>query len=382
MTTDSTDRHHCDILVVGAGIAGASAAALLAQHADVLLIEAESQPGYHTTGRSAAFYAESYGSEQIRPLTAASKDFYHKPPPGFSTTPLLAPRGCLHVFDAARRTLAHDRADKLARTIPGIRILTRDEVLDRVPVFRPERIAGAIDDPDCRDMDVAAIHQGYLAAFRRAGGRLLCDAPLLALRREGGGWAAMTGRGPVAARLVLDAAGAWGDRVAAMAGARAVGLVPMRRSVIIFRPAHCAVDNGWPLSIDIEEQYYFKPETGRILASPADETPSEPTDAQPEEIDIAEIVARLGAATRLDVPRIENRWAGLRTFAPDRVPVVGPDPDVPGFFWCVGQGGYGIQTAPAMAALTAARVLGREVPDSLASFGVRAETYDPARFHA
>lgn len=372
----------CDILIIGAGIGGASAAAELARDADVLLIEAESQPGYHTTGRSAAFYAESYGGPAILPLTSASKAFYTDPPKGFSPTPLLGPRGCLHIFDADSRALAEREMARLAGHIGAISLLDKERVLDRVPVLRPDTIAGAIDDPECRDMDVAAIHQGYLRAFRARGGRLLCDAGLAALARDGDYFLAQTPQGTIRARRIVNAAGAWGDPVAALAGAKPLGLQPMRRTVILFRPGSVTVDNDWPLVIDINERFYFKPETGRILASPADETPMAASDAQPDELDIAIIIDRLQTATSLDIPRIENRWAGLRTFAPDRTPIVGPDPMVPGFFWCAGQGGYGIQTAPAIAALTAARVLGRALPDFLAEHGVAAETYDPARFRA
>jgi len=376
-STDPMTR--CDILVIGGGIAGASAAAELAREAGVILLEAEGQPGYHTTGRSAAFFAESYGGSAIQPLTTASKGFLFDPSPDFADRPLAGPRGALHIFtpDEARR--AEETVLALGRTVPGLALLDADDVLARVPILCAETLGGAIDDPECRDLDVAAIHQAYLRQFRRRGGRVICNAEVTALERKEGLWRARTGRGEFTAGCLVNAAGAWADAVARMAGIAPVGLTPMRRTVIVFRPSSTRVDDGWPLVLDLDEDFYFKPETGRILASPADETPSEPCDAQPEELDVAVTIDRLQRATSLDIPRIERKWAGLRSFAPDRVPVIGPDPAAPGFIWCAGQGGYGIQTAPAAARLTAARVLGRPLPEDLVACSVKAETYDPAR---
>ncbi|GAK34351.1 dimethylglycine dehydrogenase, mitochondrial [alpha proteobacterium Q-1] len=372
--------HRCDILVIGAGIAGASAAAALSSDADVIVIEAEDQPGYHTTGRSAAFYAESYGGPLIQPLTSASKDFYLHTPAGFADVPLVHDRGCLHLYSARNKAKAKARAEALAARLPAITRLCADEVLARVPVLRPQALAGAIWDPDCRDLDVATIHQGYLRQMRRHGGRLICDARLSSLSRQPKGFYAQTGQGTIAASMVINAAGAWGDEVARMAGLSPIGLSPKRRTALVFKPEKTAVMDDWPLVIDFAETIYFKPEQGRILASPADETPMPPCDVQPDEMDIALTIDRLEKLSTLDVPKILNRWAGLRSFAPDRAPVVGPDGDCGDFIWCVGQGGYGIQTAPAMAALTKARALGRDLPDGLAGHDVRAACYDPARF--
>jgi len=373
---------HCDILVIGAGIAGASAAAELASEADVMLIEAESQPGYHTTGRSAAFYAQSYGGPAIQPLTTASKSDFLDPPGALSDRPLASPRGALHVFAPDEYARAARTAAALAETIPNVRLLDAGAVLERVPVMRPDRLGGAIDDPDCRDLDVAAIHQAYLRLLRRRGGRVMCDAAVTAMERAASGWRVETEAGPVIAEIAIDAAGAWADEIARMAGLDPVGLTPMRRTVILFRPASAAIDDSWPLVLDLDEDFYFKPETGRILASPADETPTGPCDVQPEAFDIALTVDRIQRATRLDVPRIETAWAGLRSFAPDRVPVVGADPRCTNFIWCAGQGGYGIQTAPAVARLTAAAALGRDPPADLAACGVSPERYLPGRFAA
>ena len=370
----------CDVAVIGAGIAGASAAAFLAPHARVLILEAESQPGYHTTGRSAAFLAESYGAPLVRPLTRASKRFYLSAPPGFADVPLSHPRGALYVFDEAGRARAEADAAAFARDIAGVRLLEADEAHALVPVLRREKLAGGVLDPECRDLDVAAIHQGFLRRARAGGAELVTEARVTALDREGAHWRVRLADGrEIRAGRVVNAAGAWVDEVAKAAGLAALGFRPLRRTIVIFAPQTVTVDPHWPVVIEIHETVYFKPETGRILASPADETPSPPCDAQPEDIDVAIAVDRIQQWTTLDVPRIANKWAGLRTFAPDRVPVVGEDPRAPGFYWCAGQGGYGIQTAWAMGRLTAAVVLGEELPPALVDAGVRAENYAPDR---
>ncbi len=371
----------CDVAVVGAGIAGASAAAFLAPHARVLILEAESQPGYHTTGRSAAFLAESYGAPLVRPLTRASKRFYLSPPPGFSDVPLSHPRGALYVFDEAGRAKAEADAAEFARDIAEVRLMDAQQACALVPVLRPERVAGGVLDPECRDLDVAAIHQGFLRRARAGGAQLVTEARVTALDRERGHWRIRLADGrEIRAGRVVNAAGAWVDEVAKAAGLAPLGFRPLRRTIVIFAPRQAAVDPRWPVVIEIHEDFYFKPETGRILASPADETPSPPCDAQPEDIDVAIAVDRIQRWTRLDVPRIANKWAGLRTFAPDRVPVVGEDPRACGFYWCAGQGGYGIQTAWAMGRLTAAAVLEETLPAALAQAGVEPENYAPGRF--
>ena len=371
----------CDVAVIGAGIAGASAAAFLAPHARVLVLEAESQPGYHTTGRSAAFLAESYGAPLVRPLTRASKHFYLSPPPGFADVPLSHPRGALYVFDEAGRAKAEADAEEFARDIPEVRLIDAQRACALVPVLRPERVAGGVLDPECRDLDVAAIHQGFLRRARAGGAQLVADARVATLDRAAGHWRIRLADGrEIRAGRVVNAAGAWVDEVARAAGLAPLGFQPLRRTIVIFAPRMVAVDPRWPVVIEIHEDFYFKPETGRILASPADETPSPPCDAQPEDVDVAIAVDRIQRWTQLDVPRIANKWAGLRTFAPDRVPVVGADPRAPGFYWCAGQGGYGIQTAWAMGRLTAAVVLEEALPSALVEAGVKPENYAPDRF--
>ena len=362
-----------DILIIGAGIAGASVAAELADDADLVLLEAESHPGYHTTGRSAAFYAESYGGPAIQPLTTASKAFFEQTPEDFSSRPLISPRGCLHLFAERDREEAEARARELATCLGGIRMVGQEELLARLPMLRPEAVAGAIDDPECRDLDVAAIHEGYLRRFRRRGGTLVVEAPATSLAREGGKWRVTTPRGEILADAIVNAAGAWVDEVASRAGLAPFGFTPLRRTIVVFTPEGWSVEPHWPLALDLHERFYFKPESGHILASPADEVPSPPCDARPEEIDVARALDRIEKATRFTVGRIVNRWAGLRTFAPDRVPVLGPDPRAAGFFWCAGQGGYGIQSAPAAARLAAALRLRSITMPRLSAFSMRNE---------
>ena len=369
-----------DFVIIGGGIAGASVAYRLAPHGSVVLLEREVQPGMHATGRSAAFFAESYGGPQVMPLTMASRRFFESPPEGFSDVSLMTPRGAIYIARA-------DQMDSLERmlatyngAIGGLKRLSGHEVLAKIEILRPDYVAGGLFEPGCRDLDVAALHQGFLRGLKAAGGELMLDAEVRELSRANGRWLVETAQGAVEGRVVVNAAGAWGDEVARMAGARPVGLVPKRRTVITFQAPPDVAHGSWPLTLDIDEQFYFKPETGRILASPADETPVPPSDAQPEEWDIAVTVDRLQKATTLEVPRIENKWAGLRTFAPDNVPVVGYDPDVEDFFWCCGQGGFGIQTAPALSQLGAYLALGRPIPGELAEHEVRPEIYAPGRF--
>lgn len=373
-----------DVLVIGAGMAGASAAYELAAHGRVVLLEREEQPGYHATGRSAALYSQTYGHPTVRALTVASWEFYGNPPDGFAVAPLLTPRGVLLIGgDGQRASLAAALVDGRALT-PSVRGLDTATALALVPALRPERVAGAVLEPDAMDMDVHAIHQGYLRGLRARGGRLVTGAGVMALVRRDGVWTASSTAGEHAAPVVVNAAGAWADRVAALAGARTVGLQPKRRTAVTFDPVFedPALAGGmarWPMVIDVDEAFYVKPEGGRLLASPADETPSEPCDIQPEELDVAVAADRVESAFRLSVRRIGHRWAGLRSFVEDRVPVVGFAPDTPGFFWLAGQGGYGIQTAPAMARTAAALVVGGGLPAAVGAHGVTAAALAPER---
>lgn len=361
------------IAIIGAGIGGASLAYFLRGRADVTIIEGESQPGYHTTGRSAAFYAETYGGPAVQPLTTASKPFFDAPPAGFAERPLMESRGGLHVANAeALGDLAQLEADFAGS---GVRIerLAGEAVAAHLPQLRDEWRAGAIWEPDCQDIDVAALHHGFLAGARRAGARLVNDAQVTSLDRHDGVWRIGTRAADIEADVVVNAAGAWGDAVAELAGVAPLGLQPFRRTVAVIDVDPPAAAD-LPLVIAADGSFYFKPDAGRLWVSPHDEIPCVASDVQPDEYDVALAIDRFENATTWRVRRLERAWAGLRTFAPDRMPVYGYDPDVPGFFWCVGQGGFGIQTAPAAGSLAAALLLGE------APAGPDPQRYAPGRF--
>lgn len=365
-----------DVAIAGAGILGASAAWRLAEAgASVLLLEMEARPGYHTTGRSAALYETAYGPEIIRRLTIASGTFFREPPRGFAENPLLAPRGTMfvasHDGDAA---FEQARAEALPGTVAEIPVA---KALELCPVLRPDWTKRVLHNAHAEDMDVAAIHQGYLRGFKAAGGTLICDAGVRGLARDGGGWRIDTAAGAFAAGAFVNAAGAWADEVAALAGLGPIHIVPKRRTAFVFETAHDA--HAWPFVCEIAERFYFKPDAGLIFASPADETPSPPCDAQPEEIDIAECAARIEEATTLEIKRIRRKWAGLRCFVADKKPVVGPDPAAENFLWLAAPGGYGIMTSPALGRLCAALVLGRPLPADLADRGIETAELAPAR---
>ncbi|HEX8624709.1 MAG TPA: FAD-binding oxidoreductase [Allosphingosinicella sp.] len=340
----------CDIAIIGAGMAGASLGAAVAREASVLLIEAEDQPGYHSTGRSAAFWAESYGGPFVQPLTTASGPFLESK--GF-----LSRRGGLHIADreglGALAALESEFGERV-----GFERLDRAGLEALLPGLRAGWVAGVLE-PSCRDIDVAGLHGFYLALAKRNGAKLLTGAEVRGVRRDGRGWAVETAAGGFTAGVLVDAAGAWADRLAVLAGAAPVGLQPYRRTLSQLRIDPPA-PHDLPLVMDALERFYFKPETGgRLWLSPHDETPCDPCDCAPEELDVAVAIDRLESAVDWKVERVERSWAGLRTFAPDRRPVYGFDPALPGFFWCAGQGGFGIQTAPAAARLAADLLLGR-----------------------
>ena len=364
-----------DIAVIGAGIAGASVAAeLAAAGRRVTLLEAETTPGYHTTGRSAALWILNYGPRDARILTRASRGFFENPPQGFADHALTRRRAVLSVAPPGQEEAL---AAMLAQG-EGLRAIGPEEARALLPVLRPEAVAGAALEDDAFDIDVAALHQGYLRMLRANGGQVMTDARAGAIARRHGAWEIATPAGTVSAPVLVNAAGAWGDVVARLAGLSPLGLTPMRRTALLVDcpPGHDPAE--WPLAGDVAHTWYVRPEARRKLRlSPADETPMEPCDVQPDEFDLALAVDRVQAALDLPVARIEHRWAGLRTFTPDRSLAIGPGRE-PGFFWQVGQGGYGIQTAPAAAKLGAALVLGRD-PAAL-GLAEAAQLADPRRF--
>lgn len=367
-----------DFIVIGAGMAGMSAAAELSRDARVAVVERESQPGYHATGRSAALYSEIYGNETIRALTRASKDFYHHPPAGFAGHPLVSRRGTLYFA-------AHDETallDAFAATLAGEFAPVRLDAAGTralIPAFEPGYLGGALLEADSFDIDVAAVLQGFAARCRRQGVRFHFDSPVSALTRGGAHWHVELPGARLRAPVVVDAAGAWGDEVARLAGVAPIGLVPKRRTAVRVDAPAGAAAQGWPAAVHVGESFYFKPDAGLLLLSPADETPCAPCDAQPEELDIAVAIDRFETATGRAVARVRSRWAGLRSFVADKSPVVGFDAAAPGFFWLVGQGGYGIQTAPAMARAACALARREPLPADLAAQGVRIDSLAPER---
>jgi D-arginine dehydrogenase len=372
-------RLEVDVVVVGAGIAGASVAAVLAQSLKVAVVEREAFPGMHSTGRSAALFSEIYGGAAVRALSRASRAFLYSPPDGFAEVPLVRPRGALHIA-AEPQIAALEAFCALPDIAPAITRLTARDSRALCPILREDHVVAGALELASADVDVDALHQGYLRLLKARGGRLLVDAGVSAISRGGAGWLLTAGETEIAAGVVVDAAGAWADELAVLAGVRPIGLQPRRRTALIVDAPEGSNSEAWPMVIDIDERFYFRPDAGALLLSPADETPSPPCDAQPDEWDIAVAIDRVAAATTLDVRRVRRSWAGLRTFAQDRAPVVGYAPGAPGFFWLAGQGGYGIQTAPAMAALAAALVRAERIPAELTDFGIEAEALRPGRF--
>ena len=355
-----------DFAIVGAGIAGASLAAALAAHGSVLLIEAEDRAGYHATGRSAAFWTESYGGPLVQPLTTASFGF-------LAEHGLLAERGGLTLARAAEAA----GLDEFARTFAalGVRVdqLERAALEARLPGLNPEWICGAFE-PDCKDIDVAGLHQLYLAQAQRGGAELWLRADLAAAERRGAAWHLTMADGrPAKASVLINAAGAWADVVAERSGIARIGIAPLRRTVVQLRLG-VPVPADLPLVMGFDGSFYFKPEGGKLWLSPHDETPSAPCDAAPEELDVAVAIDRFEHVLDWPIAALEHKWAGLRSFAPDRLPVYGFDAAQPGFFWFAGQGGFGIQTAPAAADLALGLLLGHS------GGAINPAPYAPTRF--
>lgn len=370
-----------DIVICGAGIAGASLAWRLAPRARVLLLEREVQPGYHSTGRSAAMFMESYGPPQVRALTRASRAFLSDPPAGFAQAPLMHPRGVLYVATHAQRGSLDRTWAAMQAAGQQVGRIGAQEALARVPCLQAAGLAGAITEDDAMDLDVHALHQGFLRGARAAGALLWCQAELQGGRFDAGGWTLRLadGRG-LRAGLVVNAAGAWADEVAACCGIAPVGLQPRRRSAFTFAAPEGVDPSAWPSVVDIDEGWYFKPDAGRLLGSPANADPTHPHDVQPEELDIALGIHGIEQATSLRIRRPASTWAGLRTFAGDGEIVIGREAGQPGFFWLAGQGGYGLQSAVGASALAAALVREEPLPDALVREGVQAAAVSPQRF--
>lgn len=376
--------HQADYIIIGAGIAGASLAYHLSHHGKVVMLEREQQPGYHTTGRSAAIYLETIGPRLVSAMTKVSGEFLHHPPNGFSDTPLVTPLGAMFVARADQVSDLETTFIEFSELSATAELIDAERMTTLVPSLDANYVEAGIYDSSAMDLDVNAIHMGYLRAARANGLGLVNNAEVLTLDYSHAQWRVATPAGDFAAPIVINAAGAWADVIGELAGVRTVGLVPKRRTAAVFNPPTETDTSDWCAVADCQEQWYFKPDAGQILASPADETPVPPQDVQPEELDIAILVDRLETATTMEIKRINRSWAGLRSFVADKLPVVGFAPDAEGFFWLTGQGGFGIQTSYAMGLTASTLLSGGELPPEIAAFGVREEhlaaqrLWDPA----
>ncbi len=340
---------HFDYIVIGGGAAGASVAYELSKVATVALLEREIGPGYHSTGRSAAVISENYGPLGWQALVTASRPFFERPPSGLAQYPLLRPIGALYLAtpDNAAELEACSR-ELLRRNVP-CRLMPPDDARTLCPVVRTDTFSLALVEPGCADIDASALLQGYLRLGKSQGLTTLMSSEALALERRGGLWRVATSDASLTANSVINAAGAWADDIARRAGIKPKGLQPYRRTAVTFDPPPGTDVRSWPMTFEVAETWYFKPEARRVMVSPVDKTATEPCDAAPDEFDVAVAVDRIQQATTMTVPRIHSKWAGLRTFAPDEQPVIGPDPDEPSFIWLAGQGGNGVMGAPAAA---------------------------------
>jgi D-arginine dehydrogenase len=361
-----------DVCIIGGGIAGASVAYRLAPHASVTVIEREPHAGYHTTGRSAAIYMPIYGSSLVRLLTRASGDFLRTPPADFAAAPLLSPRGLLTIGNDAQRALVATIEEDAAALGVSLTLLSPAQAKDLLPALRAQAFDWAIHDPAVMGIDVDLLLQGFLRGARERGARVAMQREALTLERRAGGWRIRGSGLDLAAQIVVNAAGAWADELAERAGLPRAGLTPYRRTAFIFDAPAGVETAHWPLVADADEQFYFKPEAGRLLGSLAEEVASAPCDAQADELDVAVAVDRIERVLDFPIQRVRRSWAGLRTFAPDRDPLSGFEPEAPGFYWHAGLGGFGIQTAAALSAFAAAMISGTGPPAALADLGLEA----------
>lgn len=370
-----------DIVIIGAGIAGASLGYRIAAEQQVLILERESQAGYHATGRSAAMFMEAYGTPQVQALTRASRAFYESPPQGFCEHALLEPRGCLYVATHEQRELLDSTFAQSQANGTDVTLLDHDAALALVPSLRSEVLAGAVYEPGAMDLDVHALHQGFLRGFRQAGGELRCSSEVLKGVFDKGLWHLSLADGShVQARQLVNAAGAWADHLATVCGVPPVGLQPCRRTAFTFEGPQDQAFSRWPAVVGVDESFYFKPDAGQLLGSPANADPVAPQDVMPEELDVAIGIYNIEAITTLAIRRPSHTWAGLRSFVADGDLVIGRDPHTPAFFWLAAQGGYGIQSAAGASQLACALLLDQAIPASLSAEGVELQRLSPARF--
>lgn len=371
-----------DFLIIGGGIAGASTGYFLSRHGKVAVLERESHAGYHSTGRSAALYTVAYGTPQVRTLTAASRAFFDNPPEGFVEHPILTPRGEMTVDFEGNPEELQRQYESAKASVPQMRLLSADEACAIVPVLRREKVHGAMLDPSAADIDTDGLLQGYLRGIRRNGGSVQLDSEALEISRIDDVWEVRCAQQTYRAPVLVNAAGSWSDKVAELAGATPLGLTPKRRAAFLFSPPEGVDSHAWPVLVSLDESFYFKPDAGMLLGSPANADPVEPHDVQPEELDIAMGIYQIEEHTTLSIRRPSHTWAGLRSFFADGDLVSGYDPATPGLYWVAGQGGYGIQTSAAMGEASAALIRREALPEHLTRHGLNAEMLSPARLLA
>jgi D-arginine dehydrogenase len=368
-----------DFIVIGAGIAGASVAYELSLHGKVIVLEMESSPGYHSTGRSAAVMSENYGPDLWSRLVTASRGFLEAPPEGFTEVPLVTPRGALFLARDGEQAQLAAQAEELVSRGASIQLTSSEEALRFCPVIRTSEFVAALYEPDCMDIDTDALLSGYLKMLRARGGRLVTNGKVEALNRSGDVWRASTPSGSFEAPIVVNAAGGWVQEIASLAGLPYRNVVPFRRTAVVFDPPAGSSIQSWPMTFDVAETFYFKPEAGRIMVSPVDMAASEPCDAQADELEVAIAINRIHTYTTMEVQAVKHKWGGLRTFAPDHEPVVGCDPEEPSFIWLAGQGGNGVMAGAAAARLAASFARGAEIPSDIAALGITVENVSPGR---
>lgn len=365
-----------DVIVIGAGIAGASAAARLAENRKLVVLEMEERPGYHSTGRSAATYEPNYGPPSIRALTRAGRSFFETPPEGFAAAPLVSPRPTIFVVPHHQE----EQAAALLKSGTDLEEISVAEARRHFPPLKESYVSKAVIDASTADIDVDLLHQGFLRRIKALGGAVICKAPVETLARKDGAWHVTTPQGSFSAPIVVNAAGAWGDRIAKLAGVKPKGLQPKRRSMAVVPAPEGVNITSWSFVGDVGETWYAKPSGGRFLVSPAEAEPVEPHDAFADDMTLAEGIARFEEAVDISVTRLEGSWGGLRSFVPDGNPVCGYDGEAEGFFWLIGQGGYGIQTSPALGDLAASLVRRESMPGYIEREGLELSDISPARF--
>lgn len=367
-----------DVVVIGGGIAGVSAAAHLAPHGRVTLLEMESSLAYHTSGRSAAMLVENYGSDGARPLVKAARPFLEDPPEGSVDHPLLSDRAVIWVSGQGSLSVLERRADEARERGARCELLDPEQVVSLVPAMRVEWLDGGLYEPSGADIDVAGLHQAYVRMARSHDSEIVTNARVTDIARRNGRWMVRSREDAFESDVVVNASGAWGDEIARLAGVTPIGLQPMRRTAFMVPGSESSA--AWPMVVEASESFYFRPDGTQFLCSLAEEVPSEPMDTRPRMEDVALAIERINEATTFEIRTVNSQWTGLRTFAPDRDLVIGEDPTAPGFFWLVGQGGIGIQTSPAYAKLLECQVTGADLPDHFRDSGVDPDRTSPARF--